>query len=176
MRVRVRLPGVVLGAALACVPIAPASAQRLPNPVFNDGRISSGWHLDQCIGGLTYGGPHKLALAYGGGLVRESMTNGDDTCIMAVGKVGMGAASASFGVGRSIGSVGSGVALTGGLLRTFGRSLNTTPRRTYVGGSVHVWPVLALGGEIGYYVRLGDAAGASTHQRRVLTWSAGFGF
>lgn len=171
-----RVLDVVLRVVLACVPFASASAQRLPNPVFNDGRIPSGWHVDQCIGGLTYGGPHKLALAYGGGLVRESMTNGDDTCIMAVGKVGLGAASASFGVGRSIGSIGSGVAITGGLLRTFGGSLNTTPRRTYVGGSVHVWPLLALGGEIGYYVRLGDAPGASTHQRRVLTWSAGFGF
>ncbi len=141
-----------------------------------DGKIPSSWRLDQCIGGLTYGGPHKLALSYGGGLMRESMTNGDDTCLMAVGKIGLGAASASFGIGRSIGSMGSGVSLTGGVLRTFSGALNATARRTYVGGSVHVWPLLAIGGEIGYYVRLGDAAGASTHQRRIITWSAGFGF
>ncbi len=66
--------------------------------------------------------------------------------------------------------------LTGGVLRTFGGALNATARRTYVGGSVHVWPLLAIGGEIGYYVRLGDASNASTHQRRIVTWSAGFGF
>lgn len=176
MSTRLRARMLVISVLLGCAPSASAAAQRLPNPVFNDGPTPSGWHLDQCIGGLTYGGPHKLALAYGGGLVRESMTNGDDTCIMAVGKVGLGAASASFGVGRSIGPMGSGVAITGGVLRTFGGSLNTTPRRTYVGGSVHVWPLLALGGEIGYYVRMGDTAGESTHQRRVITWSAGFGF
>ncbi len=173
---RERVCALLTVALLGVVPCASASAQRLPNPVFSDGPPASGWHLDQCIGGLTYGGPHKLAVAWGGGLLHESMTNGNDTCIMAVGKVGFGAASASVGVGRSIGPIGSGVALTGGVLRTFSGSLNTTPRRTYVGGSVHVWPLVAIGGEIGYYVRVGDASGASDFQRHVITWSAGFGF
>jgi hypothetical protein len=36
--------------------------------------------------------------------------------------------------------------------------------------------VLVLGGEIGYYVRLGDAAGAASRGKNVVTWSAGFGF
>lgn len=141
-----------------------------------NGQIPASWHLDQCIAGVTYGGPHKLAAAWGGGLLRESNDGGDDTCLMAVGKVGLGAASASFGIGRSVGHLGGGVALTGGLLRTFSHSLNTTPRRNYVGGSLHVWPLVAIGGEIGYYVRVGDASGASDFQRHVITWSAGFGF
>jgi hypothetical protein len=41
---------------------------------------------------------------------------------------------------------------------------------------VHLWPLLALGGEIGYYVRLGRDADALSHGKRVVTWSAGFGF
>jgi hypothetical protein len=104
------------------------------------------------------------------------MTNGDDQCVVAVGKVGFGAASASLGYGRSAGASGGGAMLTGGVLRTFGGSWRATPQRVYVGASLHVWPMFALGGEIGYYVRLGDATGASTAQQRVVTWSVGFGF
>jgi hypothetical protein len=29
---------------------------------------------------------------------------------------------------------------------------------------------------VGYYVRLGDEPGASVHGKRMITWSAGFGF
>ena len=132
------------------------------------------WRFDQCMGGITYGAPLKWALSYGGGMVYE----GDriDLCALAVAKVGVGGAGASVGLAKSYGSLGTGSAITGGIIRTFGDPLNATARRTYVGGAVHLWPLLALGGEIGYYVRLSDAAGASSHGKRVVTWSAGFGF
>jgi hypothetical protein len=134
------------------------------------------WHLDQCLGGLSYGAPFKLALAYGGGLIRESTTGGADLCAFVAGKVGFGAARASIGFGRSTGPLGGGAAVSAGLLRTFAGSWNATPRRNYVGASVHIWPLLGLGGEIGYYTRLGDAAGVTDAQRHVIAWSAGFGF
>ncbi|WP_309673077.1 hypothetical protein [Gemmatimonas sp.] len=132
------------------------------------------WRFDQCMGGVTYGAPFKWALSYGGGMVYE----GDriDLCALAVAKVGLGGAGASIGLAKSYGSMGTGSAITGGIIRTFGDPLNATARRTYVGGAVHFWPLLALGGEIGYYVRLGDEAGASAHGKKVITWSAGFGF
>ncbi|HYW31710.1 MAG TPA: hypothetical protein VE869_09405 [Gemmatimonas sp.] len=104
------------------------------------------------------------------------MTGGADICAFGAAKVGFGAARGTIGIGRSNGPLGSGVALSGGVMRTFGGAWGATPRRTYVGGGITVWPVLGLGAEIGYYVRLGDEAGASTRQRRILTWSAGFGF
>lgn len=132
------------------------------------------WRFDQCMGGITYGAPFKWALSYGGGMVYE----GDriDLCALAVAKVGLGGAGASVGLAKSYGSMGSGSAITAGIIRTFGDPLNATARRTYVGGSVHLWPLLALGGEIGYYVRLGDGAGSSSHGKQVITWSTGFGF
>lgn len=179
---RMRLRGARIAAVFVVSVCASATAlsAQLPGKhtdgVAANGQIAAGWHLDQCIAGITYGGPHKLAAAWGGGLLRESTTGGDDTCLMAVGKIGLGAASASAGIGRSVGHLGGGVTLTGGVLRTLSGSLNTTPRRTYVGGSLHVWPLVAIGGEIGYYVRVGDASGASDFQRHVITWSAGFGF
>ena len=132
------------------------------------------WRFDQCMGGVTYGAPFKWALSYGGGMVYE----GDriDLCALAVAKVGLGGAGASIGLAKSLGSMGTGSAITGGIIRTFGDPLNASARRTYLGGAVHLWPLLAVGGEIGYYVRLGDAPGASSQGRNVLTWSAGFGF
>lgn len=134
------------------------------------------WAWDQCLGGLSYGAPFKLALAYGGGLVHESTTGGADVCAFGAAKIGFGAARASIGIGRSSGPLGRGAALSGGVMRTFGGSWRATPRRTYVGASLHLWPLLGLGGEIGYYMRVGDASSATGTQRRVVTWSAGFGF
>lgn len=134
------------------------------------------WAFDQCLGGLTYGAPFKLALAYGGGFVHESPDGGADYCAFGAAKVGLGAARASIGFGRSSGPLGKGIAVSAGFMRTFGGSWGATPKRNYAGASVHVWPILGLGGEIGYYARLGDAAGAADYQRRVVTWSVGFGF
>jgi hypothetical protein len=49
-------------------------------------------------------------------------------------------------------------------------------KRTYVGGSVHLWPILALGGEIGVYRRMGSDGPGTTRSRTLLAWSTGFGF
>jgi len=156
-----------------------AQAQAAPTPVGVTAPVTPStpemrWRVGQCMGGVTYGAPFKWALSYGGGMVYE----GDriDLCALAVAKVGLGGAGASIGLAKSYGSLGTGSAITGGIIRTFGDPLNATARRTYVGGAVHLWPVLAVGGEIGYYVRLGDAAGASSRGKNVVTWSAGFGF
>lgn len=131
------------------------------------------WHFDQCMGGLTYGAPFKFALAYGMGYVRESETT--DWCFLGAAKVGLGGASFNVGLANSLGHWGSGTAVTAGILRTFDNPLGALAKRTYVGGSVHLWPLLALGGEVGYYVPLGrDAQGE--RGKGMVTWSAGFGF
>ncbi|MBL0937969.1 MAG: hypothetical protein IBJ03_03685 [Gemmatimonadaceae bacterium] len=131
------------------------------------------WQFDQCMGGLTYGAPLKFALAYGMGYVRESEKN--DWCFLGAAKVGLGGASFNVGLANSLGHWGSGTAITAGILRTFDNPLGAVAKRTYVGGSVHLWPLLALGGELGYYVPIGsDAPG--TKAKGMLTWSAGFGF
>ena len=165
------------GASTACVRVA--RAQVAPTAAGATAQATPStpemrWRFDQCMGGLTYGAPFKWALSYGGGMVYE----GDriDLCALAVAKVGLGGAGASIGLAKSFGSMGTGTAITGGIIRTFGDPLNATARRTYLGGSVHIWPLLALGGELGYYVRLGDESGASSHGKQVITWSAGFGF
>lgn len=147
-------------------------ARSASTPVATD---PSGWHVAHCMAGITYGAPLKLAVSYGMGLLHESDT-GPDVCTLAVAKLGLGGAQGSVGVGTSFAPWGSGVMLTGNVLRTFGAPLKATPRRTYVGASVHVWPVLALGGELGYFVRVGDAAGASSSGERLVAWSVGFGF
>ena len=134
------------------------------------------WAWDQCLGGLTYGQPFKLALSYGGGLLHESTSGGADVCLFGAAKVGLGAARGSIGIGRSKGPLGSGVALNAGVMRTFSTAWGASPSRTYIGAGLNVWPLLGLGGEIGYYVRLGDRSGEPNRQRRILTWSAGFGF
>lgn len=134
------------------------------------------WHLEQCIAGLTYGAPLKLAVAYGGGLVRESTTGGADWCAPVVAKVGFGGAQGSLGLGASRGPLGTGFMVTANVLRTFSSALYATARRNYAGVSVHLWPALGLGGEIGIFTRLGDAAGESSAGKRVVSWSIGFGF
>lgn len=132
------------------------------------------WQFDQCMGGLTYGAPLKWALAYGMGWVRE--TPRSDWCFLGAAKVGFGGASFSAGLANSIGSFGSGTAITAGVLRTFNDPMGAVAKRTYVGGSVHLWPVLALGGEIGWYRRMGTDPAGLTRGRNMITWSAGFGF
>lgn len=134
------------------------------------------WHLDQCLGGLSYGPPFKLALSYGGGLIRESHTGGADWCAFGAAKVGFGAARGSIGLARSTGPLASGAAVSGGVLRTFGNAWNATRRSTYVGASIHVWPLLGLGGEVGYYTRVGANRSAFDHERNIVVFALGFGF
>lgn len=132
------------------------------------------WQFEQCMGGLSYGAPLKWALAYGMGFVRESEKR--DWCFLGAAKVGFGGASVNVGLANSLGHWGSGTAVTAGVLRTFNDPMGATAKRTYVGGSVHLWPLLALGGEVGYYTRVGaDPAGLS-RGRGMVTWSTGFGF
>lgn len=158
--------GVAVGAILAGR--GEAGAQAPP------ARAKVAWRVDQCLGGLTYGAPYKWALAYGMGLVRESDTS--DWCVLAATKVGLGAVSANVGLANSLGRFGSGASLTAGVLRTFGHPLDAAARRTYVGGSVHLWPIVGLGGELGVYARVGTDPAGTTARRRLVVWSLGFGF
>ena len=153
---------------------APLHAQA--DTVYTSHDDSSAWMWDHCLSGLTYGQPFKLAISYAQGFVRESNSGGADYCAFGAAKVGFGAARGTIGFGRSTGPLGTGMAINGGIMRTFGSSWGATPKRTYVGAALNFWPILGLGGEIGYFVRVGDKAGESTKQRRVITWSAGFGF
>lgn len=175
---RVCAAGAVVASAIA----APAvTAQTVPSPVLLDGPARRPtpmavprWQFDQCMGGLSYGAPLKWALSYGMGLVRESEER--DWCFLGAAKVGFGGAGMNVGLANALGHWGSGVALTGGVLRTFSDPMGALAKRTYVGGSLHVWPILALGGEIGVYRRLGTDAPATTRNRTLITWSTGFGF
>lgn len=135
----------------------------------------SGWHVEQCMAGITYGAPLKLAVSYGGGFLYES-NGGPDVCALAVAKVGFGGAQGSMGIGTSFAPWGTGVMVTGNVVRTFSAPLEATPRRTYVGASLHFWPAFALGGELGYLWRMGDEPGTAAGGKRILTWSVGFGF
>lgn len=146
---------------------ARASADSTPSGV--------SWQFDQCMGGLTYGAPLKWALSYGMGLVRESPTS--DWCLLTAAKVGLGGAGINVGVANSLGHFGSGASLTAGVLRTFNRPAGTAlAERTYVGLSLHLWPILGLGGEIGVYSLVGSALEGSNRGSRLITWSTGFGF
>ena len=170
----------VLGTLLpAALPTA-LLAQVTPTPVAGVRRdtvaqaSATRWQFEQCMGGITYGAPFKWALAYGMGMVRE--TDHLDLCFLGAAKVGLGGAGFSVGIANSLGHFGSGSALTVGLLRTFSDPMGALPRRTYAGASLHVWPLLALGGEIGYYTSLGADADGAPSAKGIVTWSAGFGF
>lgn len=172
---RTRSRRALLAMCIVSMPVVAAEAQLRPRRAQPD---SAGdavrWQFDQCMGGLTYGAPLKWALSYGMGYVRES--NSQDLCVLGAARVGFGGASANVGIANSLGPFGSGAAVTAGLMRTFDRPLGASPRRTYVGASLHVWPLLALGGEIGVYTRVGADAAGETRGRRLVAWSFGFGF
>lgn len=181
-RSRTALTGAVLSAVL--VAPSPSLWAQAATPAAVSSRVSSapqptadagGWHVEQCMAGLTYGAPLKFAASYGGGLLYES-NSGPDVCALGVAKLGLGGAQGSVGIGTSFAPWGTGVMVTGNLVRTFNAPLDATPRRTYAGASVHFWPALALGGEIGYLWRLGDEAGDPGAGKRIVTWSLGFGF
>ncbi len=155
--------------AQVAAPVSPARASGDSTPRTPTTR----WQFDQCMGGLTYGAPLKWALSYGMGLVRESEQR--DWCFLGAAKVGFGGASFNVGIANSLGHWGSGVALTAGVLRTFNDPLGALAQRTYVGGNLHVWPLLALGGDVGYYVPIGSNAPGSKGKGMVV-WSTGFGF
>lgn len=167
----------VVAAATASAGAQRAATNGLASPADSARTTISadGWHVEQCMAGLTYGAPLKLAVAYGGGFLYESNSR-PDWCALVAGKIGLGGAQVSTGIGTSFAPWGSGVMVTGNVLRTFSSPLSATASRNYVGASIHLWPLLALGGEIGYYTRLGDADGASTSGKHIVAWSVGFGF
>lgn len=132
------------------------------------------WRFGPCMGGLTYGAPLKWALSYGMGYVREDPES--DWCVLGTAKIGLGGAAMHVGVANAFAHFGSGVALTVGAIRTFDQPLHALAHSTYVGASLHGWPILAIGGEFGWYTRAGkDPAGSAT-PRSMLVWSTGFGF
>ena len=185
LRALVMIGGVACG--VACSVAEKAQAQQLSPMALSARAIVTradtittpenwdGWQLSHCVTGVTYGAPLKFAVAYGGGFRRE-FDESPDLCVMGVAKLGLGGAQASVGVGSSFGALGGGGVVTANVLRTFSNPLHATARRTYVGASVHLWPIIAIGGEIGWYTRIGDAAGASTAGKRLIAWSTGFGF
>lgn len=132
-----------------------------------------GWRFDQCLGGLTYGAPLKLAVAWAGGM-RKELDNGQDVCAFVSPKIGLGGARISAGLARTFGTFGSGLAMSGGILRTFGAPSYADRMSTYAGGSLHVFPILGIGLELGTYRRLGGIDGQG--RKSIIIWSAGFGF
>jgi hypothetical protein len=170
------------GAALGASTRAEAQPRVMPSAAHRaratqpDIDALNGWRWDQCIGGVTYGAPLRLAAAHGMGLRKERDDSGPDECWMLVAKVGFGGAQISAGWGASWSPYATGVAITANVVHTFGEPRgDADPRAMYVGASVHLWPLLALGGEIGVLRRVGAGA-TEARGRNVLTWSTGFGF
>lgn len=162
MRAAVRLS--LVACAIAALPLR-AVAQDA---------VSSAWKRAHCMAGVTYGAPLKFAVSYGGGVLHES--DARDVCAMGLAKLGVGGAQAGVGIGSTIGPLGGGALITANVLRTFASPLHALPRRTYVGATLHLWPLLGLGGSIGLYTRVGADPAGVTSSRRLVAWSAGFGF
>lgn len=163
--------------ALSMLLVQPLGAQQRESPESlkrSGGNDRSEWQFDQCMGGLTYGAPFKWALSYGMGMVRETAQH--DMCLLGAAKIGFGGAGFSAGAASAMGPFGSGVAITGGVLRTFNDPMGATSKRTYYGASIHVWPLLGLGGEVGIYRRAGEDPPSVKTSRNLLVWSVGFGF
>lgn len=130
------------------------------------------WRVDRCLLGLGYHSVTKVTVAAAGGLRRGFDSR--SVCVYGAAHLGMGGTRASIGSAVTLGSFGSALGVSGGLLRTFGNPAgDAVPSRTYVGGSVHVWPLLGVHTEIGAYslvTRSGEAA------QRLVTWAVGFGY
>lgn len=174
---------VALAAAL-CVaaaihPRATVHAQALPEP--SVGAVLSGaqgdaddqrWHISRCLLGLSYGSPLKAYVAGAVGVRRAF--DARTVCSYGAAHLGLGGARASLGTAVTLGRYGSALGVSGGVLRTFGNpGGDADPRRSYVGGSVHVWPLLALHSEFGAYTRVARSGEAA---QRILIWSVGFGY
>ncbi|MEO7995894.1 MAG: hypothetical protein ABI852_00545 [Gemmatimonadaceae bacterium] len=151
---------------------AMVSAPHVSRADSTDGDLS-GWRFDQCLGGLTYGAPLKLAVSWAGGM-RKELDSGQDVCAFVSPKIGLGGARISAGFARTFGTFGSGLAVSGGILRTFGAPSYADRMSTYAGGSLHVFPILGIGLELGTYHRLGGVDGQG--RKSIIIWSAGFGF
>ena len=169
-----------IAAALVLTTLVSTVVQSQPAAVHRSAAVRAAqsednWSMQRCLLGLTYGAPLKLAVGWGGGMVYESPDGGADICAFGAGKLGLGGARVSVGIARSVGAFGGGIGASAGVLRTFGAPYNAMPNRNYIGASLHVFPLLAIGGEIGWYTRIGsDTPGAP--RRSMVAWSAGIGF
>lgn len=171
---------VLLLSAMPAMPAVPAVlvAQVRPEPAVpitimtDDEADDTRWRVQRCLLGLSYGSPLKLYVAAAGGLRRAFESR--SVCAYGAVHVGLGGARGSLGSAVTFGRYGSAIGVSGGVLRTFGNpGGDADPRRTYVGGSVHVWPLLALHSEFGAYTRVSRVGEAA---RRILVWSVGFGY
>lgn len=130
------------------------------------------WRADRCLFGLGYHSLTKVTAAITGGLRRSFAPR--SVCTYGAAHLGLGGTRASVGSAVTLGHLGSAIGVSGGVLRTFGRpGGDAAPWRTYVGGSVHVWPLLGVHTEIGAYslvTRAGEAG------QRLVTWGVGFGY
>lgn len=163
-----------------CAPMTSASAQAGAGPrivpteqsaepdLADDNR----WRVDRCLLGLSYGSPLKLSVAAAGGLRRAFASR--SVCAYGAAHLGLGGTRASLGSAVTLGRFGSALGVSGGVLRTFGSPGGDAQRwRNYVGGSVHVWPLLGVHTEVGAYslvTRTGESG------QRLITWSVGFGY
>ena len=130
------------------------------------------WRLDRCLLGVSYHAATKLTIAAAGGVRRAFERR--SVCAYGAAHLGIGGARASVGTAVTIGRFASAVGVSGGLLRTFGGpGADAVPGRTYVGGSVHLWPLLGIHTEVGAY-SLVTRAGEAGH--RLVTWGVGFGY
>jgi hypothetical protein len=167
----------VLLSGIGALSPALLSAQPSPSPrgILSgavDDADDTRWRPARCLLGLSYGSPLRLYVAAAAGLRRayEART----VCAYGAAHVGLGGARGSLGTAVTIGRYGSALGVSGGLLRTFGNpGGDADPRRSYVGGSVHVWPALAVHTEFGAYTRMSRAGEAA---QRILVWSVGFGY
>jgi hypothetical protein len=142
----------------------PASA---PSDEVNDGR----WRADHCLLGLGYHSVTKVSVAVAAGLRRAFEAR--SVCAYGAAHLGLGGTRTEIGSAVTLGSLGSALGVSGGLLRTFGQPAGSSPWRTYVGGTVHLWPLLGIHTEVGAYTLLARTAGV---RDRVVTWGVGFGY
>lgn len=174
-----------LGAAALCVamclPVAAVLAQGAAagprdtpaeRPGAPDLADDNRWRVDRCLLGVSYGSPLKLSVAAAGGLRRAFASR--SVCAYGATHLGLGGTRASVGTAVTLGRFASALGVSGGVLRTFGSPGGDAQRwRNYVGGSVHVWPLLGVHTELGAYslvTRTGEAG------QRLITWSVGFGY
>ncbi len=146
-------------------PVAPSANQP-------DEADDKRWRAQRCLLGVSYGSPLKLYVAAAAGMRRAFDSR--SVCSYGAVHLGLGGVRGSVGTAVTFGRYGSALGVSGGILRTFGNpGGDADPRRSYVGGSVHLWPLLALHTEIGAYSRVARTGEAA---QRILLWSVGFGY
>lgn len=167
----VLLPSAALSATVSAQ-VQPAPAVRPILSGVNDDADDRRWHMSRCLLGVSYGSPLKVYVSAAAGLRRAF--DARTVCTYGAVHLGLGGVRTSLGTAVTLGRFGSALGVSAGVLRTFGNPAgNADARRSYVGGSVHVWPVFALHSEFGAYSRV---ARSGEGPQRIFVWSAGFGY